>query len=198
MCAEDRPCFEPLESRTLLAAPFAVGGDPSVQSGDFRVTIFASDLNFPNGMTRFADGSLLVATTVPHDANGYFGAATGRETPLGEATRQALDKIVDAVVAGMKDVPWSARVIDVRDGVVYINAGASAGIAAGTEFEVFHSGEPLIDPETGRTLGSPESPAGSIVVEKVQDSFSTARMNSGGKLQRGDVVRLKKRSAIPR
>jgi len=121
-----------------------------------------------------------------------FGAATGRETPLGEATRQALDKIVDAVVAGMKDVPWSARVIDVRDGVVYINAGASAGIAAGTEFEVFHSGEPLIDPETGRTLGSPESPAGSIVVEKVQDSFSTARMNSGGELQRGDVVRLKK------
>src|SRR5882672_3989911 len=90
MCAEDRPCFEPLESRTLLAAPFAVGGDPSVQSGDFRVTIFASDLNFPNGMTRFADGSLLVATTVPHDANGYFGAATGQLVRLVDANRDGV------------------------------------------------------------------------------------------------------------
>ncbi len=87
---------------------------------------------------------------------------------------------------------------DVRDGVVYINAGASADIQHGSEFEVFHPGEPLIDPETGRTLGSPESPAGSIVAEKVQESFSTARMSSGSGLQRGDVVRLKKRSAIPR
>jgi len=117
---------------------------------------------------------------------------------LGAATRQALEKIVDAVVAGIKTVPWSARVIDVRDGVVYINAGASADIQPGSEFEVFHPGDPLVDPETGRTLGSPESAAGSIVVENVQESFSTCRMSSGSGLQRGDVVRLKKRSAIPR
>src|SRR5260221_1246081 len=110
---------------------------------------------------------------------------------------QAEDGIRDHCVTGVQTcalpiLPWSARVIDVRDGVVYINAGASAGIQTGTEFEVFHPGDPLIDPETGRTLGSAETPAGSIAVEKVQDNFSASRITSGGGMQRGDVVRLKK------
>lgn len=52
---------------------------------------------------------------------------------------------------------WSARVIDVRDGKVYINAGADAGVQARVEIDVFHPGEKLVDPETGQSLGDPES-----------------------------------------
>ena len=47
-----RPRFDSLEARSLLAAPFAVGGDPGVDPGDFRVTTFATGLNFPKSMQR--------------------------------------------------------------------------------------------------------------------------------------------------
>jgi len=34
---------------------------------------------------------------------------------------------------------------------------------------------------------------GSLVVEKVEDSYAVARITSGSGMQRGDVVRLKKK-----
>lgn len=53
----------------LLAAPagaqtppFALGGDPRVDPSDFRVTVFASGLDFPLSMQALSDGSLLVGT----------------------------------------------------------------------------------------------------------------------------------------
>src|SRR4051812_19805833 len=55
--------LETLEPRRMFtAAPFTVGGDPRVHAQDFRITTFASGLNFPNGMARLSDGSILVAT----------------------------------------------------------------------------------------------------------------------------------------
>ena len=45
-----RLVVEQLEARRLLSGPpFAVGGDPSVNPADFRVTTFASGLNYPKG-----------------------------------------------------------------------------------------------------------------------------------------------------
>ena len=59
-----RPAVEALEGRALLA-PFAVGGDPSVHAADFRVTAFASGLNYPTGVVAEPDGSLLVVVNNP-------------------------------------------------------------------------------------------------------------------------------------
>ncbi|HWZ46269.1 MAG TPA: CsgG/HfaB family protein [Candidatus Saccharimonadales bacterium] len=120
-----------------------------------------------------------------------FNAATAHDTPLGEATRQALERTVTAIAASMQAVPWSARVIDSRDGMIYINAGRAAGIQAGVEFDVFHPSEPLVDPETGRNLGAPDSLIGSVAVEKALDNYAVARITSGSGMQRGDVVRIR-------
>jgi len=43
-------------------SPFAIQG-PGINPADFRVTVFANGLGFPVGMSRLADGSLLVAVT---------------------------------------------------------------------------------------------------------------------------------------
>src|SRR5512132_189750 len=49
--------------------PLGCGAQPT----DFRVTTFRSGLNFPYGMHRLADGSLLVATSRPNTStSGYF------------------------------------------------------------------------------------------------------------------------------
>ena len=86
-----RLVVEPMEPRTLLAgAPFAVGGDPSVNPADFRVTTFASGLNYPKGLMTLPDGSLLVAvkvstnyvaTVTPHGIQQTHAAAGGKKSP---------------------------------------------------------------------------------------------------------------------
>jgi len=43
-----------------------------------------------------------------------FSAAAAENTPLGQATRQALQGAVAAIVAGMQKARWSARVIERR------------------------------------------------------------------------------------
>ena len=112
-------------------------------------------------------------------------------TPLGQASRQAIQNAVVAILTGMPKVRWSARVVDVRDGVVYLNAAGADGMRPGLELEIWQAGEALVDPETGRALGAPESRLGSVIVETVLEKFSTARIVDGTGVARGQVVRLK-------
>jgi len=46
-----------------ISHPFEVGGDPSVDPSQFRITTFASGLSNPLGMQVLSDGSLLVTNT---------------------------------------------------------------------------------------------------------------------------------------
>jgi hypothetical protein len=63
---------EPLEDRCLLSGdPFAIGGDPRVHPEDFRITVFAADLNYPYSLLQLADGSLLVGISRPRGTD-YF------------------------------------------------------------------------------------------------------------------------------
>src|SRR5213080_1851076 len=58
------------------AAQFTIGGDPRVNPNDFRITTFATGLNFPNGLAQLSDGSILVATSNPN-GKGTFWASSG-------------------------------------------------------------------------------------------------------------------------
>jgi glucose/arabinose dehydrogenase len=44
-----------------------------VNPNDFRITTFASGLNFPTGMVQLSDGSILVATSNP--TGSYFNSS---------------------------------------------------------------------------------------------------------------------------
>src|SRR5262245_2007416 len=57
------------------AAQFTVGGDPRVYPNDFRITTFASGLNYPNGLARLSDGSILVATSNPNGSGTFFASS---------------------------------------------------------------------------------------------------------------------------
>jgi len=131
-----------------------------------------------------------VAADLIKAEKSYSGDAT-MTTPLGQASRQALQDAVVALLVGMPRVRWSARVVDVRNGVVYLGATAADGVQPGLELEVYEMGEALIDPATGQSLGAPEKFVGTITVETVLERFSTAKVTSGDGLARGHVVRLK-------
>ncbi|MGE0552103.1 MAG: CsgG/HfaB family protein [Gemmatimonadales bacterium] len=116
------------------------------------------------------------------------GSAT---TPLGQASRRALVESVTTLIARMPPMRWSARVVDVRDGVVYLGAAAADGMRPGLELEVYEIGEPLIDPGSGEALGAPERLIGTITIATVMEKFSTATVLTGDGVSRGHVVRMK-------
>ena len=82
-----RPNLELLEARTLLTGnpPFSVGGDPIVNPADFRITTFASGLNYPHGMTTLTDGSLLVGLSNPLPGFTDYFDTTGQLLRLVDA-----------------------------------------------------------------------------------------------------------------
>ena len=61
---------------------------PLVDSSQFRVTTFATGLNFPKSMQRLSDGSLLVGTSDPNPGGQYFDS-TGTLLRLVDATATA-------------------------------------------------------------------------------------------------------------
>jgi len=98
---------------------------------------------------------------------------------------------VTAIIANSPKIKWSARVIDVRDGVVYVNAGSALGMAKGIALEVFDAQPALVDPETGRSLGAPEKLVGEVVIDAVEPQFSTAKVVSGTGFKRNQILRIK-------
>src|SRR5262245_61015292 len=78
-------CGEPIPPRL----------SPLVDANRFRVTAFASGLNFPKSLQQLSDGSLLVATSDPNPGGHYFNS-TG-----------TLRRLVDADKDGRADGPGS-------------------------------------------------------------------------------------------
>lgn len=125
------------------------------------------------------------------------GIGGSRATPLGAASRQAIDGAVAAIAAGLKSVPWTGRIIDVRAGKIYVNAGSELGIKPGMQFDVFDQQERLVDPETGRSLGAPETKVGTIVVETVEEKYSLATGVAGAGFKRNQLLKMKGEGGNP-
>lgn len=117
-----------------------------------------------------------------------------KATPLGEASRSAIQ---NAITELLKQAPaalaWARRVVDFRDGLLYVNSGKGDGLAAGVVLQVFVQGQALIDPDTGKNLGSPDRLLGEVQVESVEDRYSVAKVLSGDGFARNHLVRIKGR-----
>ena len=119
-----------------------------------------------------------------------FGAETFRNTPLGQATREAIQDAVRFIIANMEAVPFSAKVVKVEGNKVYINAGSQMNIQTGLRFFAYSVGEDIVDPDTGLKLGADEKLIGTVEVGEVQDKYSIGFLQSGDGLKRGDVLKL--------
>jgi curli biogenesis system outer membrane secretion channel CsgG len=128
-------------------------------------------------------------------ADKSIGLGGTVETPLGQASRRAIEKAVDELGTALRGAPWSGRVGDVRGTDIYINAGSQLGVAAGMEFDVFTQEKPVVDPESGSVLGTPEHRAGRIVITRVAEKYAVGRTVDGTGFKRNDVVRFRGASA---
>jgi curli biogenesis system outer membrane secretion channel CsgG len=117
---------------------------------------------------------------------GFVGAYS--RTPIGQAVIASINEAVYELAKQIGSKPATGSIIKVEGGQAYINLGTGA-VNQGDRLAVVRPGEALIDPETGISLGSTETPVGEVQVSTVQDRFSIAMVQGGARLQAKDRVR---------
>jgi len=120
-----------------------------------------------------------------------FASDDFKKTPIGQATRQAIQDAVKFIIDTMEKVPFSAKVVKSDRSKIYINAGSAMNIKPGSRFNAYAVGEEIVDPDTGLKLGAEEKFVGSLEIRDVQDKFSIGVPLPGcGNLKRGDILKL--------
>jgi len=159
------------------------------------------DIRIVDGLT----SEILFSTRSTADATrtgfkvGYsaadFGTSLGafQQTPLGEATRKAIEYAVAKIVNefGTEAPPapavkWSGTLIVADDGTLVIRAGSQAGLKSGDILTVFRARTAKAGNEV-LTVG--EDQIGKIRLTSVGDSASSAAVVEGSGFKTGDIVR---------
>lgn len=134
------------------------------------------------------------ALSVDRD-NMKFGGQEFQQSPLGQATRQAIEKAVLYICQSMDTKPWEGRIATVVDEgkgpQLYINAGGRAGIKVGDEFDVFHPGSDVVDPDTNKVISHTKGvQVGRCKVVSVDDDVAIATPIEGTGFAAKDYVRF--------
>jgi glucose/arabinose dehydrogenase len=134
----------PLPLSGTAAPPFQLQG-PGVHASDFRLTVFASGLNFPKGMQELSDGSLLIATSDPTPGSKSFYSSVG-----------TLVRLVDSDLDGVADGPPSVLFTGL--------AGSLSGLkVSGPLVFVASTGHEITVLRLGKTPAAPLKLEGKIV-----------------------------------
>lgn len=100
-------------------------------------------------------------------------------------------EVGNAVLAGV----YPIKIVEVTGQNVVINRGRGAGVKVGDKLKVVSQGKPIIDVDTGESLGGSEQEVGMIEVTSVEVKFSKGKIiSSAGKISYGDVCRGMKKS----
>ncbi len=144
-----------------------------------------------------ADGSAKSkGTAFDLDLKGFkLNGGSSQNTPLGHATREAIEKAVKFICNRMDQVPWQGRVAKVIDEgkgpELYLNCGSAMGIKVGDELEVFHPGQVIEDPDTHVVLSTTKGArAGRCRVRQVEKNIAIATPIDGQGFADKDVVRF--------
>lgn len=126
---------------------------------------------------------------------GIKGFEAGRDADYGKVAGATMAGAVEKLAAGVaaKSAEMSTylgfgRIARVSGDKVYINRGTQDGVQVGDRFEVWRMGEPIVDPDTGQTIGVDEEKIGVIEVTSVQPRLSICSIVEGNP-GNGDMIK---------
>lgn len=128
------------------------------------------------------------------NGNVDFGSSNFQNTIIGEATKQAVDKLTTDVVADAPKVAVRSVQVDglvaAVDGVqIILNVGKKAGVNVGDQLEVVRVTKEIKDPATGAVIRRLTSSVGVIKATDVDDASAVCTAVSGSGFQTGDHVK---------
>jgi hypothetical protein len=116
----------------------------------------------------------------------------GSSKQFGNETWQKLIQIITKKsVSSIGDRVFPLLVVRYQNKQIFINRGEGAGLEVGDIREVFSTGEDMIDPSTGKSLGAAEESLGKIKIQRISPKFSVAIPvgELSGEPKAGDTVR---------
>ncbi len=116
------------------------------------------------------------------------------KTPLGKATRQAINRAVQLIARDAEKAGWSGRVVDYDGQELYINAGSQSGVKIGDRFVITRVVKKFTDPDTGKVLGTRKKDLGILQLKSVERKLSSGAFFplDDQPPQRGDLVVVRK------
>lgn len=124
-----------------------------------------------------------------------FGSSDFQNTIIGEATKDAVDKLSAGLVADAPKIAVRTVAIDglvaavVSPNQVVLNVGGKAGVHVGDQFEVYRVTQEIKDPSTGAVIRRMTSTVGTVKATDVDDLSAVCATVSGSGFQTGDHVR---------
>lgn len=105
-------------------------------------------------------------------------------SPLGEATRAALEDAVKRLLKKAFLKPWEASVVKVlpaEDGLeFYLNVDSTCGLKVGDQLDLLRQGEQILDEKTKRILGRTRAiPLGLVVVTAFEGGVTICKAAEG-------------------
>jgi curli biogenesis system outer membrane secretion channel CsgG len=99
-------------------------------------------------------------------------------TIIGEATSNAVDKVVAFLEGKVPSLPAKSRSIEgriatIQGATVYLNVGDNDGVLPGDRFEILQVENELLDPATKEVIDVVANKIGEVVVATVRDKTST-------------------------
>lgn len=112
--------------------------------------------------------------------NVSFGGDSFYRTPLGRATKEVMGRAVAHLAETVARTPWQPRVAKVEGQRVYLSGGQDRALRAGSRWEAWEPGEPILDPATGDLLGyQRETMTATLRLEEIQERLSVATLEQG-------------------
>jgi curli biogenesis system outer membrane secretion channel CsgG len=112
--------------------------------------------------------------------NVAFGGDTFFQTPLGKATREAIERAVKEISQHIPREYWQPRVAEAGPDTVVLNGGSNVGVRVGDRFVIREKGRDITDPITGDVIEKmPGKVLGRLKVTSVNRMSAYAVIESG-------------------
>jgi len=165
----------------------------TVNTGQFASVSYTSTFGVDIKIVDALSGEIRRAEAIEASVDAGNGVATGNFVN----TNVSSDSLVEAqrVVAKksaalLAESIFPIRVADVDGSDIYLNYGDSI-LSVGDQLNIVKEGRQIIDPDTGKLLGSRQTVLGSVEVVSTDSSISIAKFSSDSfNLEPGDLAKI--------
>lgn len=106
------------------------------------------------------------------------------------ALRVALVEAVEKLIKKLNSMPYQGKILTIDNQLVVLKAGTRSQLSMGTQLNVYHISEVLVDPDYGQVLGYKETKIGVVQISRHQnENLSEAIVVSGSGFKIGDLIK---------
>jgi curli biogenesis system outer membrane secretion channel CsgG len=136
-----------------------------------------------------------ISSTSVGITGGYKNISLGGNqfwsTPIGEATRAAINDAVSEIARAVASGSWEGAVVEANGEALYVNAGADIGLKNGDHLTVERISKTFTDPSTGQVLAQRKIVLGTVELTNVEAKLASGHYVATDQVNnpvRGDLV----------